>query len=395
MTDPKLTELLERAGDRATVGPPPIDAMLTGAARTRRRRRLTASLAGATAVVAVVAGLALVTAPGDGPDDRRPPADSTGPDPVPDGMHLVGLGSAAVAVPDGWGTNETHCGVPQRDTVVINVGAIPTCAIGRPGRVESIELVEGQPRFDFRANESSVIGGVEAQRQRTTCPEGNSKGMGACSGTVYFPTLDVWFRAESSTNAEEVDRILERITIVPDRVGVPAYQMIALDAQGRSGEQYVDLLREMGLEAVVETKSMPGLTPGYVLDASPAPGTMLAPGDTVTVTVTAEPRGPAEELSVGVNTEEDGEYASDAQIRRGATINLSVGDRIWAYAEGKRTATLAGDLQGTSLAVDDWEAGPNYPHSWVAVAPGRTTIELRIVADGSPVVLGEVRVEVN
>ena len=34
---------------------------------------------------------------------------------------LVGLGHAAIAVPDDWGTDATRCGVPMRDTVVIDV----------------------------------------------------------------------------------------------------------------------------------------------------------------------------------------------------------------------------------------------------------------------------------
>lgn len=86
---------------------------------------------------------------------------------------------------------------------------------------------------------------------------------------------------------------------------------------------------------------------------------------------------------------------SDKQIRAAATIKLSVGDRIWAYADGKRAGTLAGELDGTSLMVHDWKEGPNYPHSWVAVSPGRTHVTLSIRADSKPVILGVVTVRVN
>jgi len=93
----------------------------------------------------------------------------------------------------------------------------------------------------------------------------------------------------------------------------------------------------------------------------------------------------------GVELEELG----DEVIRAGATIELQVGDRIWAYASGKRASTLAGQLDGASLAVDDRVDGPNYPNSWEAVARGKSTLALTITADGEPVRLGVVTVVVR
>jgi len=87
--------------------------------------------------------------------------------------------------------------------------------------------------------------------------------------------------------------------------------------------------------------------------------------------------------------------AGGRQIRANATLEVAVGDRIWASADGNRAGTLAGALDGSSLAVEDWKQGPNRPHSWVAVAPGRTTVTLTITADGKPVVLGTVTVIVG
>ena len=72
-----------------------------------------------------------------------------------------------------------------------------------------------------------------------------------------------------------------------------------------------------------------------------------------------------------------------------------MGESIWVHAQGKRSSTIAGELDGTSLAVSDWKQGPNYPHSWEAVAPGRTKITLTITAAGKPVVLGVVTVVVR
>lgn len=399
MTEPKWAELLERAADRTAVGPAPLEAMRAGAARRRRRRALSATVLGAAAVVAVIGGTALLTTPSVGPQAPRPPAASDGPGPVPAGTRLVGLGSVAIAVPEEWGTNQTQCGTPQKDTVVINVGVVETCAIGRPEDVESVQLVQGEPRFDFQANSTVQIDGEEAQRQRTTCTRDTSGGVQVCSGTVYFPAHSTWFRAESSTGPEEVDRILDEIRVDPERVGVPAFQPLAVNTQGRSGEKYAARLTEAGFDVEVQTRKISAGKPGYVLDASPAPGTMLPPGSSVTITVIAQPDGPADEVSVGVGTDsnDDSEqFASDAQIRAGdTTLRLNVGERIWAYAQGKHANTLAGELQGDVLAMDDWREGPNYPHAWVATAPGRTTIVLSIEADGEQVQLGRVSVLVK
>ena len=200
-------------------------------------------------------------------------------------QRLVGLGHAAIAVPDDWGTNVTRCGVPKKDTVVIDVGAVPACGTSRPVGVESVEVMAGKPGIDFQADQRLDIDGVRAQRQATTCGPGGFGGPRECVGTIYLPTMRVVFRAESSTGAAQVERILDRIQILPDRIGVPGVQVIAIHQQERSGKKYVDALRRAGLTARVETISRPAIPSGFVLDVSPQTGTMLRPGDAVTVTV--------------------------------------------------------------------------------------------------------------
>lgn len=401
MTDPVETMLRQAMADEATRAPTPDD--LAGVARRRvtRRRRLDA-LGAVTVVVAVIAGVVVVGVNRTPDHLGRPPSPAASvlePSPVtaPPGTRLVGIGHAAVAVPDRWGTNQTQCRVPQQDTVVIDVGVFPACATSRPAGVESVELWQGRPRFDFAADETIEIDAVPAQKQRTTCGPGMIKGT-VCAGAVYLPSLKAGFRAESSTSAAEVDRILSWIRIVPDAVAVPGYQQLAADAQGNGQQQYLEVLQAAGLTVQVRTRKMPAVPAGLVLGISPAAGTVVAPGSVVTVTVVAEPEGPADEVRVGMNSEDtQGEYRDldDAAIRAGATIRLGRADRIWAYADGKRAGTLAGQLDGESLAVDGWKAGPNYPHSWIAVTPGRTKITLTVTADGAPVVLGVVTVVVR
>lgn len=283
MNESKLTELLERAGQQTNVGPPPLDAIRAGATRRRRRRSVAVSIVAAATVAAAVGGTALLTTPGTSPTEPPSPA-------APAAMRLVGLGHAAIAVPRDWGTNQTHCGTPQKDTVILERDGL-LCAMPRPLRVESVDLGRGRPRmFDFTADETVEIDGVRAERQRTTCTEGRgSFNVRTCSGAVLIPSLDVWFWAQSSTNAEEVDRILDRIQVVPDRVGVPSLRSLSMPSPDTSGETYADALTSVGLAPKIQTRKLPGHLPGDILAVSPAPGTMLTPGATVTVTIVAQP----------------------------------------------------------------------------------------------------------
>ncbi len=251
-------------------------------------------------------------------DPRPEPPPVARPTPVvaPAGMRLVGLGRAAIAVPVAWGTNKIHCGVPKRDTVVIDVGAVLSCLTPRPRGVESVELWQGCPRFDFRADATRRIDGVTGQRQRTTC-ERDAFDAEVCAGTVYLPSLRVSFRAESSSVPAQVNRILRRIRIVPTAVGVPGFQTAAVD-RGRA--RYGEALRKLGLTAEVRTRRVSAGKPGMVLAVTPSPGTMLQRGASVAVTVVAEPEGPRDEVRVDVNSRsEEDEYRglSDEQIRSG------------------------------------------------------------------------------
>jgi hypothetical protein len=158
--------------------------------------------------------------------------------------------------------------------------------------VESVEVGDGQPgpveKFGFKPDELFDIDGVRAQRQRTTCAPGNLGGPEVCTGILFLPSTGVWFRAQSSTSAAEVDRILERIVVVPGRVGVPQYQPAMSNDDGSSGRKYADLLRGLGLRVETKTVNSPNHTPGELLNVAPFPGTMLPLGATVAVTVVAK-----------------------------------------------------------------------------------------------------------
>ncbi len=283
MIESKLTELLERAGNRTNVGPPPIEAIRAGVARRRRRRARALSAVGVAAAVVAVGGTLLLAG---GPifTNPAPPAASTPP--ANAATRLVGIGHAAIAVPEQWGTNQLGCGTPQKDTVIIDAGPQNLCLVDRPKGVESVLVRSGKP-IGFRADETFQLDGVRAERQRTTCT-GDSP-LTVCSGTVFIPSLDVAFQAESSTNAGEVHGILARIMIVSDTIGVPEPLFSESNPAARFSQQYADRLTALGLKPNIQTRKSPGSIPGNILAVSPSPGTMLRSGATVTVTVVTQP----------------------------------------------------------------------------------------------------------
>jgi hypothetical protein len=245
------------------------------------RRRTTTAV---TLLALCAAGCGETT--GDGRGEAGPPPDAPRQAVAPPGMRLVGLGHAAITLPEGWGTNATRCGTPTRDTVVIDVGAVPACGAARPADVDSVEITRGRP-FDLEVDETFSLGGVRAQRQRTTCHGGGFGGARTCVGTVYLPSMRVAFRAESSTDDLTPDRVLDRIRIAPEHIAVPGYQSIALRRQQHSGQAYVEALRRAGLTPRVRHRAARAVPAGFVVGVTPRPGTMVRPGTVVTVTVVA------------------------------------------------------------------------------------------------------------
>ncbi|TCC20340.1 PASTA domain-containing protein [Kribbella speibonae] len=284
MTD--LTDLLARTADQTPVGPPPLDALHAGATRRRRRRTAGLTATAAVAVAAVIGGTTLLTShEPTTPVTSRTPTPTT---PVAPATRLIGFGHAAIAVPANWPTNKSRCGTPQQDTVLLHdPTAVLFCLAFRPAGVESVGLYYGRPRGDFHADETFEIDGVRAERQRTTCvmskyPKANTPN---CGGIVSIPSLKLWFQADSSTSAEEVERMLGQIRIVPDQSGVPSYWMGVGPPTGPLVADYLPLLTAAGLKAQYKRVQSPNAPAGTILGVSPAVGTMLPVGSSVTVTV--------------------------------------------------------------------------------------------------------------
>lgn len=99
--------------------------------------------------------------------------------------------------------------------------------------------------------------------------------------------------------------------------------------------------------------------------------------------------------SVGPGDSMDYRGLSDEQIRAGAKIRIDLGATIWIYGQGKRIGTLAGEVTGSPLTLDDWEEGPNYGRSWKAVKRGTSTLTISITVNGKRITLGTVTVMVS
>ncbi|MGW7681808.1 PASTA domain-containing protein [Kribbella sp. NPDC054772] len=263
MNPPHSTELLE---------PPEDDVGLNTTVSRSRSRNVLASAAAVTTVIAVIGVTNLLSTNGGGGLVTTP---ELLPEPV--AMRVVGFGHAAIAVPRGWGMNLSRCGIPRRDTVLIDdPSAAGDCDVPRPPDVDSVEL-DTSPPNGFHVDLTFSINGVAAERTWTSCGDDD-----VCWGAVGIPALNVWFRASSSTNAAEVDEILGRIEVLPDLIGVPSAR--SLDESG-NGTAYARRLKQLGLEVEVRTRTSLVYEPGRVVNVSPAPGTILNPGETVTLTV--------------------------------------------------------------------------------------------------------------
>lgn len=205
-------------------------------------------------------------------------------------MRWVGVGRVAVAVHEGWGTNELQCGTPVRDTTVVDVTVVELCHLPRPADVDSVELGGGAPPEGFVVAESSLLDGVEVQRGETTSVLQPDNGVRVWSSAVYLPGEGLWIRAESSRGPEQVDEALGWLALLSDGVGVPPRGWSSDDDHddAQETELYTRRLQGLGLEVAVERRSIPGPPEGHLLKVSPHPGTVVPVGTRVVLTVVGD-----------------------------------------------------------------------------------------------------------
>jgi hypothetical protein len=287
MNDDNLTDLLEARAADVPVGPAPLADIHRAAAR--RRRSYGVALAAAAAVVVTVGAVAVwPDASSSGGDPVQvatdPPTDPAAADVPPAGHRWVGIGQAAVAVPDEWPTNATRCGTPLRNTVVVDQGEVELCLMPYPAGVSSVEVRAKNDVDDVSAWTPFEVDGEPALRSPDSTAVGAEPALYGVS--VYLPERDVMFVASSTVSQDAAADALAEIAILDTLVAVPGVSdaNYGSNDQSRAGENYVRTLEEAGLAAEVVTQPGRG-TPGFVLGVSPTPGTVVEPGSVVTVTV--------------------------------------------------------------------------------------------------------------
>ena len=284
MTD-NMSDLLEQAARSVPVGPPPTQQMLARA-RTRRSVRAWAVAGASVAVAAAVVGLAALTAAGPG---GRVPGPAQTAAPVFSSNYqtrTVGAGHVSVAVPKSWATNATKCGTPVRNTVVFTGGPVDACAYS-PARLPNsvtFSWANGQAHPPHNG-QPDTIDGVNVVSTGVVCVDLLVPNSEVCRAQVYVPTDDVLVAIQARQH-KTADQLLSALTISPDQVAVPNYaQTNAAEPQSRSASRYLTWLQELGLASQVQQVPSPIWPHGYVLTVKPRVGTVLAPGDTVTVSV--------------------------------------------------------------------------------------------------------------
>jgi hypothetical protein len=287
MNDDNLTDLLEARAADVPVGPAPLAEIHRAAAR--RRRSYGVALAAAAAVVVTVGAVAVWPDGSSSSGDpvqvaTDPPTDPAVADVPPAGHRWVGIGQAAVAVPDTWPVNATACGTPTRDTVVVDQGVIELCMRLYPAGVSSVEVRAKNDVDDVSAWTPFEVDGEPALRSPDSTAVGTEPALYGVS--VYLPQRDVMFEASSTVSQDAAADALAEIAILDTLIAVPGVSdaNYGSNDQSRAGETYVRTLQDAGLTAEVVTQPGRG-TPGFVLGVSPTPGTVVEPGSVVTVTV--------------------------------------------------------------------------------------------------------------
>ena len=286
MNDQNLTELLEARAADVPVGPAPLADMHRAA--SRRRRSYAVALAAAAAVVVTVGAVA-VWPEGDG-GGRDPQVATDAPsdsgDVPPAGYRWVGIGQAAVAVPTDWPVNALTCGTPTRDTVVVDRGVTELCLKPFPAGVTSVEVrTIDEDMDDVSGWTSGEVDGEEAMLSPDQAVAGTPPTI--YESSVFLPLRDAMFVASSTVSQAAADEALTHIAVLESLIAVPGISPANYGVvdQSKAGETYVRTLEEAGFTVEVVTDRSQGISPGFVLGASPAPGTVVEPGSLVTVTV--------------------------------------------------------------------------------------------------------------
>jgi len=285
MNDEDASTLLNRLAERVPVSPAPVEEVIRSGQKARGRRRR-------TSLLAVAASVALVLLGGFGVRQALQPARVTpvaGPDieaAAPAGTRLVGIGHAAIAVPEDWGTNLVTCGKPTTNTVVMDQGVVPLCATTLPQTVSDVELQVSPSAPNFSNAHETRVDGVAALTTALRC---------TTEGTVpqhryRLCTQALWIQQEqalftiTSPHAATVRRLVGSVRVNQGYVAVPVTYTQGAERDARA---FSDAAKSLGLDVQTRVEDGSSLPAGWIVGVDPAVGSMLRPGAAVHVTVSS------------------------------------------------------------------------------------------------------------
>ncbi|HEY1133079.1 MAG TPA: PASTA domain-containing protein [Nocardioides sp.] len=282
--------------------------MITRAADGRVLLVLTA-LTGA--VLLVVGMVGLLSAPAATTSPVRPVA--AGPEPateaatgaiagaaersdelaVADGTRLVAVGRVALAVPERWSDAEQHCGTPRADTVL---GPEPNYLLCGASLASGLSWVQ----FGTVPLPGDPSGTPEeAPDEALACHDGTGEeigfrveDVGGCDVWIVGadqPSVHVASTLPTDAAREVVAEVATSYRVLRHHLGLPPPGGVGVNGSVGAGWDYVAWLRGEGLDVtVVEVED--DRKAGDVLAVEPTPGTLLANGAPVTVTLVAGAR---------------------------------------------------------------------------------------------------------
>lgn len=270
------------------------------AAARRPRWQLVAVIAAVLAVIGGAAAARLLA--------TEDPTESAAPfGAPPEGMRWVGMSGVVVAVPDWWTTGETQCLAPVEDTVYFDSTAVADCdespSAATIREVSALALLDATQGYgEFQVRDMQPAGTVDDHEvlEADGC-EGWFEGV--CRRMFAVPSKGVLFAVTIADERDgSYDAIRDSLRVLPDDLttvplAVHEGWTPTWGAEPRTADALVDEIRKAGLEVEVVTSEPDAggdqalyadLPPGSFLGSSPALGSVIEKGGTVTVTVMGE-----------------------------------------------------------------------------------------------------------
>jgi hypothetical protein len=249
-----------------------------GRGRSMKRWGIPALAAAAVAIVVVSAAVLLPDRNGESRGVSNHPSTSPSAPQAPPGTRLVGMGRLAVAVPEGWSTNDEKCGTPLSNTVNFEANGVLACAINPRPHVSALHIVSATSPLaliwtSWKHLPATELDGITIERTPTSRGDEGSVGalVARSAGVVMYVT---------SPHRAVVDSVLDSVIVLPAGwVTIPFNPNLPLLPNE------LVALKRIGLNVEITWRDLPGRSTGALIGATPAFGTVVPVESTVHLVV--------------------------------------------------------------------------------------------------------------